>query len=333
MILENASVPSTLSLLLDARSKTLSTILSAPSPKPTKHKHVDVDAVLASLEQVLGIVLKTVEVATSIFGASSTTESSPGLLLHLLHQIETPTSTPSSESSTLPQISPILSTLPNFPLLARHLPPSILDFTPFLSISASRNTLSLSTAQSEIQSWLTKETDRVVAGIESWIMELRGGARTLAQVRTVIRRALAGAPVTASADEASLRSRLELVIENRLAVVYEELLKALISRVSPCLSTLLAALPSSRIDLDPAYFMFETPLPFPSPSNNALSARPGHADPFDKFLEQVLKRVDGRSPLIDRGLGEIEAHARDLREDLECWLGGAEGETVEGDSR
>ncbi|KAG0660810.1 hypothetical protein C6P46_004365, partial [Rhodotorula mucilaginosa] len=47
----------------------------------------------------------------------------------------------------------------------------------------------------------------------------------------------------------------------------------------------------------------------------------GTIDPFESFLVKVGKRVDGRSPLLDRGVTELEDAAREIRVDLESWLG------------
>lgn len=321
VMLENSSLPSALSLLLEARTKSLSAILDAAASKTKTKRTHEIDTVLANLNQALGIVLHTVQTATTIFGASPTSSTSSGLLLDLLREIESPTGT-STQPCTPAQLLPTLSTLPNYALLQRHLPPSILSFTPFLSPSSTRNALSPLAAHSQLQSWLSTETARVISGVDSWISDLRGGARTLSRVRAAVRDALAE---DLPAGGVELGRRLEDAIEERLARVYRAHLTALVERIQPCLRALLVALPASKADRDHAHFLFQVPLPFPSPAHYTLSSRGTQGDPFEGFLEKVGKRVAGRSPLIDKGLGELEAHARDLREDLEGWLEGGEG--------
>ena len=313
VMLENSSLPSALCLLLEARSKSLSAVLDAAASKSKTKRTHEIDTVLANLNQALGIVLHTFQAAITIFGASPTSSSSSGLLLDLLHEIEAPSGTPGQPCDPA-QLPPTLSTLPNYALLDRHLPPSILSFTPFLSPSSPRNALSPIAAHTQLQTYLTTETTRVVTGVRSWISDLRGGARTLSRVRTAVREALAK-DLPAGGEE--LRRQLEDAIEERLATIYRAHLAALVERIQPCLRALLVALPASRADRDPAHFLFEVQLPFPSPAHYVRS---GSGDPFEGFLEKVGKRVGGRSPLIDRGLGELEAHARELREDMEGWL-------------
>ncbi|KAL8293241.1 hypothetical protein RQP46_000935 [Phenoliferia psychrophenolica] len=312
LMLENATLPSCLTILFDARTRSLSAILDAPPHKASKSGKPthEIESVLERLGEVLGLVLRTVEAATAIFGANpspspSTAPAAPGLLLQLLQEIEHPTATSPTDSS--PKLQPILSTLPNYAVLQRHLPSSILSFSPFLSITSPSNTLSPTDAASQIDAWLQAETARIVAGVQAWVSDLRGG------------------PVGAN-----LQRLLEAAIEDRLAAVYNAHLSAVINRVQPCLTSLLAALPTSDADLDPAKFLFDAPLAFPPPSHYALPSRLAHlSDPFEPFYDKLMKRVEGRSPLIDKGLGELEAHARDLREDLEGWLGGVGPEHVE----
>lgn len=318
LVLENASLPSSLTLLLEARSKSLAAILDQLPRKSKAGKTVhEVDSVLENLREVLGLVLHTVKAATEVFGASTDSPSSEGLLLQLLREIENPTASTLDEES--PKLHPTLFNLPNYPLLRRHLPASILGFTPFLSISSPRNALLPVEAHAQIHTWLSKETDRVVSGVKTWVADLRGGARTLARVRGTVRTSLANA----GPEGLELKRQLEDAIEERLETVYKAHLAAVVDRVEPCLTDLLASLPTSDADLDPARFLFDTPLAFPPPSHYALPSRLAHSsDPFDSFYEKVTKRVQGRSPLIDKGLGELESHAKDLRKDLEGWLGG-----------
>lgn len=316
LMLENATLPSSLSILLDARSKSLSAILDRPR---TRKASQEVDALLCDLAQLLGLVLRTVEAATDIFGVDGPDQD--GLLLNLLKAVESPSA--AAEFAGGISLQPILARLPNHSLLQKHLPSSILDFTPFLSLDSPRHALPSSAAQAEIQAWLETETARVIGEIESWLVTLHGGARTLAQVRQAVRTSLAAGGPPAE----QLQSRLDSVIETRLAAIYQAHFNKLVDRVEPCVVSLLEDLPHSAADLDTAEFLFDSPLAFPSSAQHLAPAKAGHkmVDPFHSFLDKVVKRVEGRSPLADRGLSELEAHARDLRTDLEGWLA-VEGE-------
>ncbi len=313
-MLENASVPSSLTTLLEARSKSLTAILNRPKTDKTAH---EVQPLLTDLIQLLGLVLKTVEAAAEIFGASAAA-ADDGLLVKLLKAVESPSLSPAAETSAEPTLGPILARLPNHQVLTKHLPPSIIEFTPFLSLDSPRHGLSQAQAQAQIQAWLESETDRVVDGITTALGQLHGGARTLAQIRAAIKSSLS----SGGAPAAQLHARLNAVIESRLAAVYSSHFNRLVDRVEPCLVGLLEDVHQSAADLDSAEFLFESPLAFPSSGQYAAPVKVGHKahDPFHAFLSKVVKRVEGRTPLADKGLCEFEGHARDLRTDLEGWL-------------
>lgn len=155
-------------------------------------------------------------------------------------------------------------------------------------------------------------------------------------MRSAVDSALSEAGDASSEERNSrLRGRLDAVVEDRLAAVYEQHLATLVARTKPMLLDLIARLPSSAADLDHASFLFEMALPFPQPSYYALPTATkglmnGSKDPFEGFSEKVVHRVDGRSPLIDQGIREIEGHAKALRQDLEGWLGATSGDGTVG---
>ena len=337
-MLENTSLPSALTLLLDARSKALASVLS-PSlnvPKKRQHASSEIDMVLKLLSEAIGVVLRTVESAREIFGLDGET----GLLVQLLEEIENPSRrVGDADSTTKTRLAPTLSTLPNYPLLKRHLPSAILDFTPFLSITSARNIVSLTDASAQVAAWLAKSTDLVVAGVASWISTLPGGAQTLSLIRNAIRSSLS---LDAGTTGVVLRKRLEDTVENCLDGVYKELLGGMVSGVSESIVTLLRELNGSKADLDAAEFLIRGELPFPSTAmqpkslTNRLSTTGKSSmttmDPFEVFLQRVMKRVEGRSPLIDRGVSELEGQGRRLRDDLAGWLidaGGEQGDKEE----
>lgn len=329
VMLQESTTSAALSTLLDARSRTLDEVLRGPS---TSAHSFTPTVVTERLEEVLGLVLRTVEAVSTIFGA----DSSEGLLSQLLRQVEEPT----DASSAVP---PVFSAFPNYATLQRHLPESILRYSP--TLAASRSALGAEHAVSrQLESWLSSEVDRVVSGISSWISTLcspaldspscpPAGAKPLSQIRLAIRRILATAEPSSLSIAKSLQSRLEGTIEALFADVYRSRLSALVSRVQSSLQTLLLALPDSEGDRDTAKFLFDTPLPFPSAGSYVSRSVPAKGasagpDPFEAFLGKVGKRVEGRSPLLDTGLTELEDAARDLRADLEDWL--FEKEDVDG---
>lgn len=313
-MLENSTLDTSLSLLLDARSKALTAILSPPTKSS---RHHDINAVLQSLGDALSVALKTVATATEVFGAEG---NKGGLLLNLLEEIENPSRSETSSTDRI-RLLPTLATLPNFALLNRHLPPAILAFTPFLSIDSQKKSLSSVDAAAKIDGWLATAVEKTVKGVVVWISNLKGAAQTLAAVRAGVRKGLEGAGVTGIA----LKREIEKAIEERLEKVYRDHLGIIVSRVPKCLEELVKALPNSPADSSPSQFVFELDLPFPSTAIQSKSNRNSISsskvtDPFDIFLIKVKKRVHGRSPLIDNGISELESHARNLRDDLEGWM-------------
>ncbi|GAA5894110.1 hypothetical protein JCM8208_002350 [Rhodotorula glutinis] len=362
MLQQGASVSSALSTLLDARSRALSAILDGPSTSAQAYN--ETGAVARRLEQVLRLVLRTVEAVSAIFGSSS----EDGLLRRLLAEVEHPSAAadaPEREGApdADPSLPPVLAAFPNYATLQRHLPPSILAYAPPLSNSATREPLNAADLARTVDVWLARESDRVVEGVTAWIASLSSAptssspphtdhiasAKPLAVLRTTLRRATTTTTPSPSSSSSSpstriattLRTRLSLVIESRLAHVYRARLSALSARVAPSLEALLLALPDSDPDRDAAAFLFETPLVFPGAGAYAAQAAVAGrvagstvdrdkdkvvVDPLEAFLVKVAKRVEGRAPLVDRGLVELEDAARELRADLESWLGGSGGE-------
>ncbi|GAA6027025.1 hypothetical protein JCM8097_006050 [Rhodosporidiobolus ruineniae] len=340
--LEDASPASALCTLLTARSDALSRLLATPA---------SADDVATALQNVLTLILRTVETIAALFGSSSSASSAgEALLPALLHEVKhpslpvqtglpsatSPTSpTPPSPASSAPALSPILTSLPNYATLARYLPLSLLAFTPALS-SASQ-ALSAEEVEAKLQDWLQKEVERVVQGISGWIDHLSAaaqeawGAKPLSSLRAVLLSTLSASspsPSPASASTAALLlSRLLSLLESRLAASYTAQLVSLTSSVTPSIQTLLLALSPSSSDLEseaertPAKFIFDAPLAFPSIPGSGS----GPDLPFTTFLARVSQRVAGRSPLVDRGVVELEKRARAVQADLEGWLGAAEG--------
>ena len=358
MLQQGATVSSALSTLLDARSRALSAILDKPSTSAQAYN--ETGAVARRLEQVLGLVLRTVEAGSAIFGPSSDGDA-PGLLRQLFAEVEHPTAAaadgPEREEGAAadPSLPPVLAAFPNYATLQRHLPPSILAYAPPVAASAAREPLEAADVARTVDAWLVRESDRVVEGVSAWISSLSptpssakaldsklASAKPLAVLRSTLRHATTtspspSSPSSSSRAAATLRTRLSHVLESRLAHVYRARLAALSARVVPALEALLLALPTSDPDRDAAAFLFETPLVFPGAGAYAaqaaltLSGRAAAAekdkdkvvvDPLDAFLAKVAKRVEGRAPLVDKGLVELEDTARELRADLESWLGG-----------
>ncbi|GAA5820537.1 hypothetical protein JCM11491_005154 [Sporobolomyces phaffii] len=362
ILLDHASPTSALAIFLKARTQALASVL-APPPAPrggvkastststSKPPAAGVHAVQVKLGLALDCVVRTVEAVDAIFptDANDDDDAPPRLLAHVLRELEHPSasaaepSSSSSSSSSSKNLTPILTSLPNYPTLARHLPSSILSYNPFLASGSSSSSSSSSTSTS-LASWLEGSTKALVSGLSESIAALVSSddhpAVALATLRDSILHHLktprsSGPTTTAAvADEARGRLGTELValIESRLHAVYTATLSDLVEQVEPSLRSLLVdvvASSSSEEGEDPAKFLFSIEPPPPpqqqqqqSSSSNSNSVLVSVVDPFSAFLNKVGKRVEGRTPLVDRGLEPLERRARELRTDLEStWLG------------
>lgn len=311
----------TLATLLEARSNALADLLQSPA-STSKKQDTDSAAIADRLYAVLALVLRTVEAAHGVFGGGSPEVMTLDGLLEALR-------TPGQQVSAV-SLTPVIDAFANAVALQRHLPPAFLSHRPDIVPTPA----DLDGVQQDVAEWTRKSSVDVLSGFSGWISSM-SEAKALADLRHTGRRAFSTAqPSSPSATTANeLRSQLEHAIENRLAEVYRARLDTLVARVKPSVEALLLALPDSAADLDQSVFLFESPLVFPSASLYAPSRRHQHAhtdgiaDPFESFLTKVGKRVDGRSPLLDRGLSELEDEARAIRNDLTSWLGpdGLEG--------
>lgn len=321
-----------------------------------KAASTDAGAAIAAerLFGVLALVLRTVEAAYAVFdnapagGAGTDQDSLCGLLRELERLPVSAVSSSPPESGRGLALPPLLSSaFPNAPVLQRHLPSSILEHRPSVSTAG----CSPEALRDTVEQWTAAATKQILAGFSKWISSL-SEAKALAELRQTGRRALAptsgqhpaGAAPPASSPATSiaistatstareLQHHLERAIEARLAEVYRARLDALVARVRPSIEALLLALPESKADTDVATFLFESPLAFPTASlyapTSSAAARKGAGshgdaaatDPFEAFLSRVGKRVEGRSPLLDKGVTELEHAAREIRADLDSWL-------------
>lgn len=67
-------------------------------------------------------------------------------------------------------------------------------------------------------------------------------------------------------------------------------------------------------DITPSVFLFSPPA-IPSLLQMSASVTPG-SSPFIHFKDALRQRVDGRTPSLDRILGDIEAKAQEIGENL-----------------
>jgi len=266
--------------------------------------------------------LRTVEAVDTIFS------SEKPLLPQLLRELEQPSSTAPSSSSDLKttKLEPILTTLPNFPTLSRHLPSSILSYNPFLSSTSSG--LSNDAISQALATWLESSTTALISGVDEWITSLSTSENTalsLSSLRDSITAQLNSVPPSSASQAHALQSKLLELIESRLSQVYVLKLSQLVSNLSPSLESLLSKLSTKDhlAENDSSQFLFSIEMPHlhqPPIASKYSEQRLHPADPFGAFLNKVGKRVDGRTPLVDSGLEELEKSAREIRGDLKSWL-------------
>ena len=317
VLLEHQSVPEALERMLEARSRSLATVIASGAAR--QGDATSVETFLPSITEALTLLLRTAEGAAAIFGSARQGESAEPLLLKLMEEIEKPSATSADQS---PRLAPVLSLLPNYSMLSRHLPQDMLDFAPFLSRSAPRNVLAPASVDDIATKWLRRETHTVVSATRKWIASASGGAAALQRVHEAIHAVLD----SSSFDVSALRRELDEAIEARVVDIAVSQLSELAAGVATSLASLLIELPSSRADIDPSFFLFEQPLPFPRVpvgtfgGAGAASTKTAQAA-FDSFLAKVEKRTKGETPLVERAHSTFKTAALALQRDLEQWLG------------
>ncbi|GAA5931882.1 COG1/VPS51 family protein [Sporobolomyces koalae] len=326
ILLDHASLSSSLDIFLKARSEALEALLAAPRPSSSRpSSSSDPEPVREKIGKILDCVLKTVEAVDSIY------ISRTPMLPNLLERLEASENSRNSDVAASSDgqensLEPILTVLPNYPTLIRHLPTSIISHRPILSSESVP--LSSESVSPVLSRWLASSTNLLVAGIDNWITSLVQGdhsALTLATLRSSISSQLATAPPSSSAQAETLRSKLIELVESRLDQVYTLKLGKLVQELEPTLWSLLDRLstPEATMELDSARFLFsiETPQVSPAPTKYAtVPVSQSSSDPFASFMSKVGKRVAGRTPLVDTGLDQLEKGAAELRTDLQSWF-------------
>lgn len=278
-------------------------------------------------------VVKTFRAVINLIGgtvaATQVIYSSDGLFAQLIADIQTdvssldlpstasqpqfPTQLPTqiTRSLSTPQI---LCTLPSASLLLRFLPPSIIGYTPYLSsdtdASGSANAEGM---ENELNSWLSNALEALAAPARTWLSKL-DSVRAVWAVRGSTVRGIASLEGSNEVKERLSRA-VESAFASRVAEVWENRLENIEIAVGGALKRAITLLESSsegnttREDVDPLAFVYSSELP---PVRAEASGDAG----FLLFEAALKRRVNRRTPLLDSVLSEMEATARELRDEL-----------------
>lgn len=391
VMLDNTAIPEVLEMLLDQRSKSLSAIFSSDPNTPASSRRLStmptsairasmsglpqtnasaadpkVDLVIQRVQEGLGCILRTLQHTESVFSDSIGTRA--GLLALLAEIQQTPSAAEATSDKALSflasspakasfavtekQLSPILNTLSNAPVLLRYLPSQILSFTPFIDTSSARNELPGHHISAKLGHWFKAALTTSESGAGNLFAILETASQLATVQETLLAFLSAQGTVAAWTGQIDhLRTSLLQLLERRFVEIYTGRLAGLTDSLPGLLDIALRAASSSQEDLDITDFLLAMTtesaavygsIPFaalnssttiggpdrgggyataPSYVAELCPARQAHQrDAFEAFKAAMRMRVQGRPPVLDTCLCGLEDRAQRIRRDVERWL-------------
>lgn len=202
----------------------------------------------------------------------------------------------------------LLRTLPSSPLLLRYLPRQILDYTPFL-VSSSATPPSVPTS---LSTWLGEALQLLSASLEGLVGQL-STIRSVWDLRAELQELLADLDGVEEVEKQTVSAVLESAWEGRVKLIWERQLAGLSLALDASLKLKAGLLGSKEGegDVHPPQYLFSSSIPFPT-LNSALAP----SSTLPTFRTALRKRVQGRSPLVDAVVKELEGLGEALREDV-----------------
>ncbi|ORX35220.1 hypothetical protein BD324DRAFT_82122 [Kockovaella imperatae] len=194
----------------------------------------------------------------------------------------------------------VLQDLPSHQILLRHLPSSIVSYTPFIAPSSTPD------LKTSLSSWIKETTQLLQESLPVWF----DGLSSIAEIWKT--RCAICALLKESELETQIKNVLELESDKRIQAVWTNNLRELVTLAETQVRLALEQLRSGgpQPDRIPDDFTF-VDLPFPAATSMALSS----ANSLNGFLSAVRKRKLGRTPLLDSVVSSLESAAKTLHDD------------------
>ncbi|CAE6517002.1 unnamed protein product [Rhizoctonia solani] len=301
-----------------------------PSTANLKTEKKLVREVIKTFKSVIRLVAGTVATTRAIYGAD-------GLLPQIITDIQMDTTSPNVSSITSqsqlpvsgtipPSVSisrnlttaQILHSLPSSSLLLRFLPPSITQYTPYVSTDPDGlGATKVEETQGELDGWLNTALEALATPARNWLSKLESVRAVWAIRAAVIKGTLSleGAPET----KTRLLGAIEAAFVGRVSEIWENRLENIEIGVSDALKGVIALLEGVHEDIkdedsNPLAFVYSSELP-------TVRTEPSGDTSFRLFKSTLQRRANRRTALLDSVLSKMEASSQDLREELNVALG------------
>lgn len=283
---------SLLETLLAQRQTALTDLLD--EPQSTSTLPLDVQT---RVSEALSLIANTLDQAEQLMQPDS-------LLLATVDQLQTVTiaSIHVQGQQEPALLAPIIDKLPNAHLLLRYLPDTVTSFTPFINSLAPLSTEHIGTA---LSAWFTTAQDCFGKALTQGAAESHDAA-SLSAFKRSLDQFLSSHSHLGFAG--SLQEYIQESLLVRLEVLYKVSLDRLVQTVHQEWTTDLDESAAHATEASGAAYLFhELSLP--------------DAGAFDALDRTLQKRLNGRSPLLDKCLSRIEELCDHLHNDLSSWFG------------
>ncbi|KAF8526448.1 hypothetical protein JB92DRAFT_1113946 [Gautieria morchelliformis] len=343
-LLDSLPLSETLVILLSQRSRTLNALLShnlpfrthsrpespilksrrktpegggisvtppSPGPRRIRNRKDVVREVRDAVTELLDVILGTMRVARDIFRASEEEGRRNSLVEQSLEDIQRDSS-PESVLTT----STLLSTLPSSTHLLT-LPPAILSYKPYIDLSSPTAHVDPSVFDAQLSTWFHKAMEGFKGRLRVWFAGLESMQEVWGLRRKVLERlqTVHGLDMT---EKMKVQSVLDSSVRERMGEVasaaLDRLERSLEDTLRKAVQDIREGVENTHLDITPSAFLFSPP-PTPSLSQMSNNSNPT-ASPLKQFQDALRQRVEGRSPLLDRVLGEVESKAQEIEANL-----------------
>ncbi|GJJ09706.1 hypothetical protein Clacol_003930 [Clathrus columnatus] len=303
----------TLSTLLSQRGKMLDSLLegqlrSSPTeeqPKETSNRKILVSNLQKPVLDIIDVICGTMRITRDVFQAKE--GSARSMIEQYLEDLHS-----SNPSKTTITTSTLLSTLPSSAQLLT-LPRTILTYKPYIDLTSPSTRVDPLTLDHKLLSWFEKALSAFAKRIEHWLEGLVN-VNEVWSTRKKISDRLQSAHGLKESERASLQDAVDTGVRTRVVQLLNLALESLEDSLQKNLTKILQAIKdSSESDVDPSSFLFSSS-ELSSLTQTTANLTPA---PITRFKTILRHRIEGRTPLLESALQDIQSSATQIEEDLD----------------
>ncbi|KAL4241838.1 Conserved oligomeric Golgi complex subunit 1 [Abortiporus biennis] len=321
-LLESRPLLETLNVLLSQRSKTLSAKLCTSQHKvpngyatestlPSRSRKPLVREVRQRLVTTLELIASTIGTAREVFMDDESRSSLMSGILQFI-QAESPPSTDTLPAELKLTTQSLLTSLPS----SSHfmlLPLNIRSFRPYIDIKSS---IPREYLNDKLARWFRKASDDLQEALGKWFLDLQS-VREVWEVRSEVQQWIRIANGLDEHEKSQMTNVLNAASEKQICAIWDNAIKVTTKEFSEQLDTALSALKekseSSLFDAQPVQFLFQPPPAFPTHTFHTTSTNTS----FQKYKNTLRHQLQGRTPLLNSLLENLEHRAREMHVDLQ----------------